>query len=168
MNPLPRDKLLGDALWKIFLLRERILIAPWKTCGIPSSFVLVLWKRTLSVCTNHPLMWLERRLLFWCNVRKEARACFNCLDVKLGNMDSLFHYVWSLDNWLACHWFKLPKPMFLSKRHTFCVWSWSDIIAIEKGLPHNFDFDLSVFTKILASSTSRSGNGSLFRAELGL
>ena len=47
-------------------------------------------------------------------------------------------------------------------------WSWSDIIAIEKGLPHNFDFDLSVFTKILASSTSRSGNGSLFRAELGL
>jgi len=97
VNPLPRDKLLGDALWKIFLLRERILIAPWKTCGIPSSFVLVLWKRTLSVCTNHPLMWLERRLLFWCNVRKEARACFNCLDVRPNARKVCWSLMHSLD-----------------------------------------------------------------------
>lgn len=85
VNLLPRCKLLADALKKIFVSRERIVIASMEDPWIPPmlhhsvSYPVVSFRycERREPCQCVPLiLWCERGLLFWCNVRKEARACF--------------------------------------------------------------------------------------------
>jgi hypothetical protein len=89
-------------LWEIFFVsRERIInhtygrrrpvnctnaftILSHIRVSSPSSFLWVLWERTMPVCTTHPLMW-EGTLY----VKRPGLQLL--VLVKLGNMDNLFH-----------------------------------------------------------------------------